>query len=83
MHIEGTFYGNITGDILITGRDSVLIDSTVEAHTVIIAGHFSGNISVHSKISILHCANVRGTIVAPLCDVEHGAKIHAHMKIKK
>lgn len=83
MHIEGVFKGSIKGDgVLIIGRHSEM-ECNVEVNKVVIAGSFKGNIVSRRKVSILHSANVHGTIKAPLCDVEHGAHINAQLNIKK
>jgi len=82
MHIDGTFYGNIKADVVIGGHDS-MIESVVDADTVILAGRFEGTINARRKVSILSCAEVMGAIRAPLCDVEYGAKIYARFDIKK
>lgn len=82
MHIDGVFRGTIKGHgVVIAGHHSV-VEGDIEVDTVVLAGSFSGTIVSHEKICVLHCATVRGTIRAPICDVEHGARIHARMSIK-
>lgn len=82
MHIDGIFEGSVKGSgVLIIGHDSEM-KSNVEVDTVVIAGSFSGDIVSRKKVSILHSATVHGTVKAPCCDVEYGARIYAQISIK-
>lgn len=83
MHIEGVFEGSIIGEGVLIIGGSAETKSDVEVDTVIIAGSFTGKLISRKKVSILHGATVRGTVQAPICDVEHGATIHAEMSITR
>lgn len=70
--ISGQFRGEIfTRDQLIVS-ETATVAAEVEANTVVLKGHFEGNIIAHSKVTMVPPANFRGTVTTPSLKIEEG-----------
>lgn len=79
--IDGSFVGEIfTPDILIIGDDAQ-VSGEVEADIVVISGKFTGNIAASQRVELLAPAVVRGSIQAPVLQLDEGATFDGKTKM--
>jgi len=73
VRLDGTFRGEVTsGDTLIVG-DSADLQGEICVGTLILSGHFKGNIKAERRVELRAPAQVEGSIETPVLTVEDGA----------
>jgi len=81
VRIDGTFTGDIfTRDTLIIGPDAE-VRAQIDAHTVIVAGNFEGEIRAMSRVEIQPEGVLRGEVSSPVLKIEEGGLFEGKTKM--
>jgi cytoskeletal protein CcmA (bactofilin family) len=76
VRLDGAFRGEVTShDTLIIG-ESADVQADVQVGTLILSGHFKGNIKAMSRVELRAPAKLEGTIETPALSVEDGVTLN-------
>ena len=81
MLINGTFRGEISSkDTLVVG-DTANLHAEVTVGSLIITGHFQGNIKARTRVELRAPAHVSGDIETPSISIEDGVTFNGEIKM--
>ncbi len=81
MLINGTFRGEISSkDTLVVG-DTANLQAEVTVGSLIITGHFQGNIKARTRVELRAPAHVSGDIETPSISIEDGVTFNGEIKM--
>ncbi len=78
-HVDGTI--DVTGDAL-TVTEAARINASVVAHTIVVAGAVTGQLTAGGRIVVEKTAIVEGDIAAPSAIVHDGATVHGRLEVE-
>ena len=81
IRLDGTFRGEIISkDVLLVG-DMANLQAEVMVDTLIVSGHFQGNIKARTGVKLRYPAQVTGAIEAPVLSIEDGVVFNGTIKM--
>lgn len=82
VRIDGVFRGEILSkDTLIIGQTAD-IQAEVTVGTLIMSGHFKGNIKANNKVELRAPARLEGSVETPVLVVEEGVVVNGTLLMK-
>ena len=71
--VDGRLEGRINLTKSLTGGKNGTVDADVNAHTVSVAGRFTGNVTAEQRVEIDGTASLAGNVTAPRLSIADGA----------
>ncbi|MDH3998204.1 MAG: polymer-forming cytoskeletal protein [Desulfuromonadales bacterium] len=81
MRIDGSFRGEISSSDLLVVGDSARLQAEVVVGSLIISGHFQGNISAKNRVELRAPAQINGNVEAPVVSIEEGVIFNGSIKM--
>ena len=81
MRIDGTFRGEISSEDLLVVGETAKLQAEVNVGSLIISGHFQGNIKAKARVELRAPAQFDGDIETPVISIEDGVIFNGSIKM--